>query len=322
MDCRFVSEPDPVIRLPGGRMICRLPHRLYATILSLAPDAIHFEGLVLPRLLHGLGAALPGIPIIAQDHGTKLRSGWRRWVARWGFAPLSGAMFTAREQAEPFKRAGVLRQNVTIYEVMEGSSDFTPGDRDAARAATGLSGDPCLLCLGNLDSNKDPLMVLEAVARASSTLPALQLYLCFRRAPLLDAVRARISGDPRLAARVRLLGEIPFPGTESYIRAADFVVQGSHAEGSGFAAIEAFACGTTPLMTDIPSLRRIAGDGQYGALVPAGDAPSLERAIIEWSARDRSLLRREAREHFEHALSFAAVGKELRAAYQGVSGRR
>src|SRR5437867_11860408 len=79
MPCHFVREPKPVVHLPGGRMVGRLPRRLYAAIASLAPDVIHHEGLVRPLLLRGLAEANPGVPVVAQDHGTKFRAGWRRW---------------------------------------------------------------------------------------------------------------------------------------------------------------------------------------------------------------------------------------------------
>src|SRR6185295_6630591 len=118
--------------------------------------------------------------------------------------------------------------------------------------------------------------------------------MCFRSAPLLEAVRARIATDPVLKGRVQLLGTLPRAALEQYLRAADFLVQGSHAEGSGVALIEALACGTTPLVTDIPSFRRITGEGAVGALVPPGDSAALARAIRSWSCRDRLALRRDA----------------------------
>lgn len=314
--CCFVREPgDPFIRLPGGRAIRRRPRRLLERVSALAPELIHFEGLVLPRALRALAAALPGVPIVAQDHGTKCPRGWRRWWYRWGFTPLAGVTFTARSQAEPFVAAGILRPDLPIFEVIEISSLFTLGDQRAARSATGLDGDPCLLWAGNLDANKDPLTVLAAVAEVTSELPSLRLHMCFRQAPLLDAVRARIASDPALAPRVRLLGEVPYAEIEMHYRAADFLVQASHAEGSGGALIDALACGTTPLVTDIPSFRAITGDGAWGALVPVGDAAALAAAMRDWCRRDRPTLRRRAREHFERSLSFDAVGRQLRAVY-------
>jgi glycosyltransferase involved in cell wall biosynthesis len=321
--CQFVRErSDPFIYLPGGRKIRRRPRRLLERVRSLTPDLIHFEGLILPRLVRNLAATMPGIPIVAQDHGTKCPRGWRARWSRWGFAPLSAVTFTARSQATPFVAARVLDPRLSVFEVVEGSTPFTPGDQAIARSATGLEGDPCLLWVGNLDPNKDPLLVLEALSRVTSEFPAIRLHMCYRHAPLLQAVQARITDDPALAERVRLLGEVPYADTERYFRAADFLVQASHVEGSGYGIIEALACGTTPIVTDIPSFRRITGEGRYGALTPVDDPAAFADAIRAWSRRDRQVLRRQARTHFERELSFDAIGRQLRAVYDHVLAHR
>jgi glycosyltransferase involved in cell wall biosynthesis len=314
--CCFVRERgDPFLRLPGGRMVRRRPRRLLERVTALTPELIHLEGLLLPREVRALAAALPGVPIVAQDHGTKCPRGWRRWWYRWGFAPFAAVAFTARAQAQPFMAAGILQPQLPIFEVVEISSPFTPGDQRAARF---LDGDPCLLWTGNLDANKDPMTVLTAVAAVARELPDVRLHMCYRHAPLLAAVRARIAAEAALTTRVRLVGEVPYPEIEMHYRAADFLVQASHAEGSGGALIDALACGTTPLVTDIPSFRRITGEGEFGALVPVGDAAALAAAIRHWSRRERATLRRCAREHFERDLSFDAIGGQLRAAYDAV----
>jgi glycosyltransferase involved in cell wall biosynthesis len=319
--CHFVAECRPLGGVPGLR-VQRRPRRLVERVRTLEPDLIHYEGLVHPRGVRALAAALPRIPILVQDHGTKCPRGWRRWLYRWGFAPIAGVTFTARPQAEPFTAARVLRADLPVYEVIEGSSPFTPGDRDAARAAAGLDGDPSLLWAGNLDANKDPLTVLDAVSRAARDTPDLRLAMCFRHASLLASVHARVASDPALRARVHLLGAVPYARMEAMLRAADFLIQASHEEGSGYAVIEALACGTTPLVTDIPSFRRITGAGQFGALTPVGDSRALAEAIRDWSRRDRATLRIRAREHFERELSFDAIGAQLYAAYAQVLSRQ
>jgi glycosyltransferase involved in cell wall biosynthesis len=317
--CYFVREQGPAfVRLPGGVTIQRRPQRLLERVCALAPDVIHFDGLLRPRGLRALGAALPRVPILAQDHGTRCPQGWRRWWYRQGFRRLAAVAFTARAQAAPFLAAGLFRPGVAVFEVLEVSSPFTPGAQAAARAATGLAGDPCLLWAGNLDRNKDPLTLLDAVALAASALPELRLHMCYRQAPLLEAVRARIAREPALRSRVQLLGEVPYPAIELYFRAADFLVQTSHVESCGAAAIDALACGVTPLVTDIPSFRRIVAEGAFGALVAAGDAGAFADAIRTWSRRDRDALRHRARTHFERELSFDTIGRELRAAYDHI----
>jgi glycosyltransferase involved in cell wall biosynthesis len=272
----------------------------------------------MPRELRALAKALPDIPVLAQDHFTKCPRGWRRWWYRWGVARVGGVAFTARSQADPFIAAAVLRPDLPIFEVIEVSSPFTPGDQQAARLATGLVGDPCLLAVASLNPRKDPLTLLDAVGLVANELPGLHLHMCFGDTTLLDAVRARIAGDPVLADRVRLIGHVPYREIETYFRAADFAIQASHAEATGAAVIEALSCGTTPLDTDIPSFRRITGKGEFGALVPVGNAAAFANAIRDWCRRDRATLRRRAREHFEQDLSFDAMGRQLYAAYNAL----
>lgn len=315
MPCYFVRETKPALRLPRGRFVRALPLRLSALVRGLNPDLVHFNGLGFSRELWVLRAALPRVPIVARAHSTIMPEGWRRWYFRWGTAALDAAIFCALAQGEPFKRRGLLPLALPLFEVIEGSTGFEPGDQRAARAQSGLDGDPCLFWLGNLDTNKDPLMVLDAVSASVELLPKLRLYMAFLQSPLLDPVRRRIATDPALKDRVTLLGQLPHEAIETNLRAADFLVQGSHRESAGFGIIESLACGTTPLVTNIPSFRRITAEGKYGALVPPGDSNALARELVAWSHRDRASLRRAARAHFERELSFSAVGRQLKETY-------
>ncbi|AHG88378.1 glycosyl transferase group 1 [Gemmatirosa kalamazoonensis] len=307
----------PPVRLPGGASVARRPARILRRVAELAPDVVHVHGLNHPLAARRLADSLGGIPVLVQDHGSVPPDGWRRHAWRWAYAPVVGVAFTAREQAAPFVDAGALRGDVPVFEVLESSTAFTPGDRDEARRATGMFGDPCLLWTGRLDANKDPLTVLDAFERALRELPEARLWCCFGHAPLLDAVRRRVVRSPALRGHVRLLGRRPHAEMELRFRAADFFVQASHREGSGYSLLEALACGTAPLVTDIPAARRIVGDA--GSLTPVGDATALAAAMVAWAARAREPLRRAARARFEDALTFDAVGRELRTAYESVA---
>ena len=161
-------------------------------------------------------------------------------------------------------------------------------------------------------------MVLDALSRAAPAIPGARLWLCYRSAPLLDQVRRRIGVDPALRQRVTLVGDVPHARMEQYFRATDLVVSGSHFEGSGYSVIEAMACGVTPLVTDIPSFRRITGAGSMGALVPHGDSQAMADALVSWSARLDPVLRAQTRAHFERTLSFDAIGAQLCGVYRAV----
>ncbi len=318
---RFVTErPVTKVRRQLGHWAFPLPHNSTRQLAELRPDVIHFHGLSFPLHVRYLRRHLH-VPLLVQDHADRVPPRWRRALSRHGLAAVSGAAFTVHSQAERFIEAGVLPASALIFEVLESSSHFTPGDMSEARAATGLRGDPCLLWLGHLDANKDPLTILAALSRIAAQLPDPHLWCCYLTAPLLAQVRGRIDRDAQLRGRVHLLGRRPHSEVERLLRAADFLVQGSHREGSGYAVIEALACGTTPLVTDIPSFRRITGGGTFGALSPPGDVAAMSDALLRWSRRDRQHLRRAARAHFEATLSFDALGRELRTAYEALVAR-
>lgn len=287
-------------------------------LTELAPEVLHVHGLDFHRDVAALAARTPGVPIVLQDHASRPPRPWRRGRWRRGLAHASGIAFCAREQARPFVSAGLVGPCTRVYEIPESTSRFTPGDRREARRLTGLQGDPALLWVGHLDSNKDPLSVLDGVSVAARALPGLRLYCCFATAPLLKAVNERIASDPTLSQRVTLLGRVPHEHVEQLMRAADIFVLGSHREGSGYSLIEALACGLPPVVTDIPSFRSLTGAGTVGALWPCGDARALGAALQSVAARPGDETRVAVRAHFERELSFDSLGAKLVAMYEDV----
>ena len=256
-----------------------------------------------------------------QDHSGRPGEGWRRRLGRWGLAHVAGAAFTVREHARPFVDAGVLRSDVPIFEVLESTAAFTPGNVDEARRRVGIGGDPCLLWIGRLNANKDPLTVLDAFAATAPELPAARLWMCHAEAPLEAAVRRRIGDDSVLAERVHLLGRVPHERVQELCRAADCLVLASRFEAMCYAVMEAIACGAAPLVTDIPALRRVTRGGAVGGLFPPGDAAALARLMVEAARWPREETRRAVRAHYERHLSLDALSAELAAAYAGVAGR-
>jgi glycosyltransferase involved in cell wall biosynthesis len=283
---------------------------------ELAPEVLHVHGLDFPQDVLSLAALAPGTPIALQDHASRPPRLWRRALRRRGFAVASGVAFCSREQARPFASAGLIQPQTQIYEIPESTSRFEPGDKEAARRATGSRGDPLVLWVGHLNANKDPLTVLEGVSQAARTLPALQLWCCFAAAPLLRDVEQRIASDPILRGRTHLLGRVSHATVGHLMRAADIFVLGSHREGSGYSLIEALACGLPPVVTDIPSFRSLTGAAEVGMLWPCGDAPKLCAALLAIAARPQPQTRAAVRAHFERELSFEAVGLKLSSMYE------
>lgn len=293
----------------------RHPERLRELLAWLQPEVLHVQGLGFVREVRALAALVPGLPIVLQDRADAPPQLWHWPAWRRALTTARGLMFCAREQALPFKRRGLIGADTRVYEVPGLSCGFSLRGRDEARADTGLAGSPCLLWAAHLDENKDPMTVLDGVALAARQLPGLQLWLCYGRAPLYDAVRERMR-DPALAGRVHLLGAQPHSRIETLMAAADILVQGSHREATGSSVVEALACGLGVAVTDIPSFRALAGDCTAARLWPAGDAQQLAQAIVDLAAQPWAQRRAAARTRFESHCSAEALGRCLVAAYE------
>lgn len=291
--------------------------RRFARLLAdIKADVLHANGLGFAGDAFAVAQCLPRLPILVQDHADRPPRWWRRPQWRRWYAAVSGVAFTALEQALPFSASGLFGPQVRLFAIPESSCRFAPGSRIHARAETGLYGDPCVLWVGHLSPGKDPLTVLDGVARAASQLPGLQLWCAFGSAPLLDEVQHRIQHDPQLSGRVHLLGKVAHAHVEALMRAADLFVSGSHSEGSGYVLLEALACGTVPVVTDIPSFRALTGSGRVGKLWTRGDAARLAEALVCTAASRPSP--KQVRAHFDATLSFAAVGRLWANAYAQV----
>jgi glycosyltransferase involved in cell wall biosynthesis len=288
----------------------------------VAPDVLHVHGLGFPNDVLSLATFAPQTPIVLQDHANRPPRWWRRAPWRRSFAAATGVAFCSREQAWPFESVRLIQPPTQIYEVPESTSRFMPGNREDARRATGTAGDPLVLFVGHLDTNKDPITVLDGVSQAARALPKLQLWCCFASAPLLRKVELRVADDPMLRDRVRLLGRVEHSMVERLMQAADVFVLGSHREGSGYSLIEALACGLPPVVTNIPSFRSLTDDGRIGRLWPCGDASALCSALLAIADRPREEMRAAVRAHFESELSLEAVGRKLCEMYDDVLRRR
>lgn len=281
---------------------------------ALRVDLLHVHGLGFPEEAFALAQRLPQPPLLLQDHANRPpRRWWRRWQWRQRYRNVAGVAFSAPQLAWPFAAAGVLAPTTRLFAIPESSCRFRPGDRAQARAETGVHGYPAVLWVGHLQEGKDPLTALEGVALAAQRLPGLQLWCAFGTSPLLAQVRARIEHDARLAGRVHLLGAVPHARIERLMQAADLFVSASRGESCGYAALEAMACGTVPVLTDIPSFRALIGDEPIGHLWPVGNARALADALLAATLERTPPAR--VRAHFDAELSFTALGRRWREAY-------
>ncbi len=288
------------------------PQPFIAAIAARAPDVVHVNGLIFPQLVAGIRAAVgPRTAIVVQHHGGEfpirgsgLVGMWRRRRWRGGLSMADAISFTASEQAQPWRSAGVLGDQ-RILEIVEASTTIRTVSRDRARSALGLGGDPLILWVGRLTTNKDPLSVLDGLEIALPNLPGARVVMVFGDDTLFDSVEARVRSSGILSGSVSFAGRVSHDEMPNYYGAADVFVSGSHSEGSGYALIEALSSGLVPVVTDIPAFRTIAGS--CGGRWPAGDASALARTLVDVVGRGLEPQRAASIDHFQRALSWTAL---------------
>jgi glycosyltransferase involved in cell wall biosynthesis len=289
------------------------PEEFITAIASQSPDVVHVNGLIFPQLVAELRAAVGTRPaIVAQHHGGEFPirgSGvvglWQRQRWRNGLAAADAVSFTAAEQAEQWRDAGVLGEQ-RILSIVEASTTMREVSRERARKAIGATGDPLILWVGRLTSNKDPITVLDGLERALPELPSAQVMMLFGDDTLLQSVEQRVRDSAVLREQVVLTGRVAHDEMPNYYGAADIFVSGSHSEGSGYALIEAMSAGVVPVVTDIPSFRVIVGD--CGERFEVGDANAFASALLQ-SVFDLPGSKAATKARFDRELSWTAIAE-------------
>ena len=290
-----------------------------ARIRAIGPDIIHTFGTTLhlnQTLLLGLGAR--SVPTLLHYHGggparTRLGLALQRLV----FSRVARVLFTTAEQATVHARAGLFADGSGKYtQITEGSSGFTPQPRADARRITAMTGAPVFLSAARLDRVKDPLTVLRGFARVSAVRRDAQLYLYYLTDEMLPEARGWVDARPEMRGRVHFRGRVPYAAMEAVYNSADFLLQASRREHSGFALLDAMACGVIPVVTDIPSFRVMTGNGRVGALFPCGDDAELARRVEDICRGEIAVSRAAVRARFDEHLSYPALAQRLESEYR------
>jgi len=169
------------------------------------------------------------------------------------------------------------------------SATFRPLDRAAARAALDIpAGARVLVTVGGLVERKGfhrVIACLPELARRHGEV----VYLVVGGAsaegdygPQLRALAAALG----VSAQVRFLGPLAPAQLPGPLSAADAFVLASSNEGWANVILEAMACGTPVIATDVGGNREVVADDRLGAVVPFGDHDALLRALDAALARE------------------------------------
>lgn len=167
---------------------------------------------------------------------------------------------------------GVGADKITVLRNGVDLEAFRPADRAAARAKLGLSR-PTLISVGHLIPRKGHDVAVRALAR----IPEAELLIA-GEGPERNRLEV-LAGELGVHERVHLLGRVPHEELPELYSAADALVLASSREGWANVLLEAMACGTPVVASDVWGTAEVVRDPAAGTLVPERTPEAFAAAI-------------------------------------------
>ena len=238
----------------------------------------------------GWQAALSGFhPLVVSPWGSDiLRAPGRAVRTRaWNrFALSSADLVTVSSEGmrQAALRAGASSDRIALISHGVDTDQFSPGsaDDDLARQI-GVDGAPIVVSPRSIRPLYRQEVVVDAVAAVSTPERRPLLVMSARGADAdeLEAVRARAAAGG-IADRLRVLDDVPHERLPALFRLADVVVSVPETDSFSVTMLEAMACGTPIVASDLPAVTPVLGPLDPLApelIAPVGDARSTASAI-------------------------------------------
>jgi glycosyltransferase involved in cell wall biosynthesis len=261
-----LSLPLTVMRL--ARM-ARTADLFYACTLSSFPYC----------LLAGRLARVPQVTHVYSSYGDG--GPYRKHLlgrARNVVAPSADSLELARRGVGAFApgaRARVVYNGMDVERIAREAAVPLP----IGIAADGGAG-PSVGMVGNLDTRKNPALLVEAAALVRERMPDVRVLLvgAFRDPAYEASVRARIAalGLERAVTVTGFLAN-PFP----VVRTLDVLAHPALRDPFPLALLEGMALARPIVASAVGGIPEMLVDGESGLLVPPADAGALARALLE-----------------------------------------
>ncbi|WP_125610282.1 D-inositol-3-phosphate glycosyltransferase [Specibacter cremeus] len=189
---------------------------------------------------------------------------------------------TTAEAAELERHYNGCEQRIDVVSPGVDLAVFKPAFRDRSRQRLGIGPEDFhVVFAGRLQRLKGPHVLVKAAARLRRDRPDIPL-----RVSILGARSGsdkydlpQLVRDEGLDDVAAVLPPVDAPTLAEWYRAADVVAMPSSSESFGLVAMEAQACGTPVIATNVGGLPRAVSDGRTGLLVEGRGTASWAEAI-------------------------------------------
>ncbi len=289
-----------------------IPFKTHRYIKSQKPDIVLIQGFIFPFQLLTLRLQLnKSTKFIVQHHGERPWKSLKKYFQELAYRFANCYLFTTTENATEWIEKKIIINRKKCKEVLEGSTFFTKKNKELCKSALSLTGNLNFLWVGRLNARKDPLTVLQAFEKYISVRSSAKLFMIYQTDELLPGINNLLMQNDQLENSVVLHGNVLHDQLETWYNAADFYISGSHQESTGYALLEAMACGCIPVVTNIPSFKKITDNRNYELLYQPGSVENLFTTLLKIDAIDQEKLSASIVQHFNNSLSFKSIADSL-----------
>lgn len=216
-------------------------------------------------------------PLVITARGSDLnlfgRDAWPRLLMQRAAAVSGASIGVCQALVEVLKGWGADAARLHVIRNGVDTVRFQPLPQAQARAALGLHGDPLLLSVGHLVPVKGHDLSVQALARLTARWPGIRL--CFvGDGPLRADLQAQAAALG-IAEHLRFAGAVPNQELATWYSAADALLLSSRSEGWANVLLEAMACGTPVVATDVGGTAEVLASPVAGQLVPPLDPAAI-----------------------------------------------
>lgn len=218
---------------------------------------------------------------------------------------------TPAEEAQLEFLYGLDRQKIVTIPPGVDTSRFYPIEQEEAKEAINI---PCknrlLLFVGRIEPLKGLQNLLKAIALIRERRTPAETCYCLvviggDPNASIEAMSSEMINIKRLSKELGLEDLVVFLGKRAqdtlpyYYSAADILIMPSYYESFGMVALEAMACGTPVVASQVGGLPFLVQDGKTGFVVPGGDPEALVEPLMKLMNNDelRETMGKQAAEY-------------------------
>ena len=232
----------------------------------------------------GLIGLFPGVllqkPFIVTIHGSDLRMAMTNPFLLKIFLYIckkaQHITCVSEVQKDEIEQLGIARNRISVYPMCI-EKDFLEAGRH--REVRLDSGPTTIISNRNLLPIYNVSLLIRAIPIVLKEEPDAKFFIAGegRERKRLEKEAA----DLNVSSSVQFLGAIPHENMAGLLAKTDIYISTSLHDGTSVSLLEAMACGTFPVVTDIRSNREWVSDGVNGFLVPTEGEAVLAKRIVE-----------------------------------------